>query len=370
MPDNPMSGKAGNTTRLNQLLTYFNHIENLEVTFVSLKDWGLWKEEEKKQFSEKYHHIKLILLDKKHKSNFLKYFFLYKIPFFFKRNSIDMTSWILRKEFSEIANDEHFDHIIVSYASWGKIINKIKSTSNCIIDTHDFITAQKKSNRKKIGKFFQDEINILNTFNEIWTYSVEEEYIFNQFTNKKVLYLPIPFPQKNLAQKKNIWKYDIIFIASNNPHNIQGIYWFLEKVLPYLQENRIIHIIGKIGEEIKKSYPNVIIHGMVEDLQEYYDNARMAICPMLTGTGVKIKVLESLSNNIPVVTNTRGVDGLSQKNDNGCLVTDDEVEFAHYIETLFKDDAFYELMRGKAHNFIKNNHSLEKEEAFFKNKFS
>ncbi len=370
MPDNPMSGKAGNTTRLNQLLTYFNNINNLDVTFVSLKDWGLWKEDEKNDFSEKYKNIKLILLDKKYKGNFFKYFFLYKIPFFFKRNSIDMTSWILRKEFAEFVNDNQFDNIIVSYASWGGVIDKIKHRSNFIIDTHDFITAQKKDHQKKIGKYFQDEISILNNFDEIWTYSIEEEYIFNQFTDKKVLHLPIPFFQKDIRQKKDKWKYDVVFIASNNPHNVKGIYWFLEKVLPYLPENITIHIIGKVGNEIKKSYSNVIIHGMVEDLQEFYDNARITICPMLSGTGVKIKVLESLSNNLPVVTNTRGVDGLSQKNDNGCLITDDEEEFANYIEVLLKDDELYELLRQKAHNFMKNNHSLEKEATFFKNKFS
>ena len=109
---------------------------------------------------------------------------------------------------------------------------------------------------------------------------------------------------------------------------------------------------------------------MVDDLQEFYDNARITICPMLSGTGVKIKVLESLSNNLPVVTNTRGVDGLSQKNDNGCLVTDDAKEFAGYIEILLKNDELYDDLRQKAHEFVKNNHSLEKETVFFKNKFS
>jgi len=210
----------------------------------------------------------------------------------------------------------------------------------------------------------------MRKFNEIWTFSVEEKYIFEQFTDSKIVHIPVSFPQKSLSPLKQDYKYDVVYVASNNPHNISSINWFLEKVLPFFKSNIKIHVIGKIGNEIKKKYPNVVIHGMVDDLQEFYDNGRITICPMLSGTGVKIKVLESLSNNLPIVTNTRGVDGLSQKNDNGCLVTDDASEFAGYIEDLLKDNELYDKLRNKAFEFIKNNHSLEKETTFFKNKFS
>ncbi|WP_228446573.1 glycosyltransferase [Chryseobacterium sp. 3008163] len=281
-----------------------------------------------------------------------------------------MTSWILRKEFAEIANKDQFDHIIVSYATWGKVIDNVKIKTNFIVDTHDFITAQNRKKIKKIGKIFQGEMDILRKFDEIWTYSVEEEYIFGQFTNKKVKYLPIPFPQKDLLPLKPTYKYDVVYVASNNPHNTTSIHWFLDHVLSFIKPDIQIHIIGKIGKEIKKEYPNVKIYGMVNDLNEFYDHARITICPMLSGTGVKIKVLESLSNNLPVVTNTRGVDGLSQKNNNGCLVTEDAEKFAEYINLLISNDEFYDEQRHKAHEFIKNNHSIEKEISFFKNKFS
>ena len=53
MPDNPMSGKAGNTTRLNQLLDYFNNNSTLDVTFVSLRDWGIWKQKDELSLMQK-----------------------------------------------------------------------------------------------------------------------------------------------------------------------------------------------------------------------------------------------------------------------------------------------------------------------------
>ncbi|WP_228452123.1 glycosyltransferase [Chryseobacterium sp. c4a] len=359
MPDNPMSGKAGNTTRLNYMLSYFNENKDLDVTFVSLRDWGMWKKEEETLFHEKFPNIQLYLLDKKYKKHFLKYLFLYKIPYLFKKNSIDTTSYILRKEFSDIVKKSAFEVVLISYATWGKLINEVPSSAYKIIDTHDFITAQSR-HKRTIGKLFQDEISILKQYDNIWTYSVEEEYIFDQFTDKKVTLMPVSFPE-NMSERSD-FKYDILYVASDNPHNIKGIHWFLKEVLPLLN-NVKIHIIGKIGKAIAEDYPNVIKYGMVDDLQEFYNHAKIAICPMLSGTGVKIKVLEALSYGLPVVTNRRGVDGLINKKDNGCLVSQDPVEFSKAIHQLMNDDAFYEKIKMQGICYFKENHNskIEKE---------
>ncbi|AZB11817.1 glycosyltransferase [Chryseobacterium sp. G0162] len=360
MPDNPMSGKAGNTTRLNYMLSYFNENRDLDVTFVSLRDWGMWKKEEETLFYEKFPNIQLHLLDKKYKKSFIKYLFLYKIPYLFKKNSIDTTSYILRKEFSDIIKKSTFDFAIISYATWGRLINELSDSTYTIIDTHDFITAQSR-HKCTIGKLFQDEISILKQYDNIWTYSVEEEYIFDQFTNKKVTLMPVSFPE-NLSEKKTEFKYDILYVASDNPHNIKGIQWFLKEVLPLLN-NVKVHIIGKIGKAIAEDYPNVIKYGIVDDLQEFYNHARVAICPMLSGTGVKIKVLEALSYGLPVVTNRRGVDGLINKKNNGCLVSQNPVEFSKAIHQLMNDHVFYENVKMQGICYFKENHNpkIEKE---------
>lgn len=360
MPDNPLSGKAGNTTRLNYMLSYFNENRELDVTFVSLKDWGMWKKEEETLFHEKFPNIQLRLLNKKYKKNFLKYLFLYKIPYLFKRNSIDTTSYILRKEFSVIVKKSDLDIVLISYATWGRLGNAVPSGAYKIIDTHDFITAQNR-HKHAIGKLLQDEISILKQYDNIWTYSVEEEYIFDQFTNKKVTLMPVSFPE-NFSEKKHEFKYDILYVASDNPHNIKGIQWFLKEVLPLLK-NVKIHIIGKIGKAIAEDYPNVIKYGMVDDLQEFYNHAKIAICPMLSGTGVKIKVLEALSYGLPVVTNRRGVDGLINKKNNGCLVSQDPVEFSKAIHQLMNDEVFYGNIKMQGMRYFKENHNskIEKE---------
>ena len=376
MPDCPTEGKAGNITRCLQMLEFLNNsTEKNEVDFLSIKDWGTWTAASTKDFHKSFPNVNLILTNRKIniKKNPIKSFFFYKIPNFIPKLlrgiTIDISNPFLNKKVTKILNEKKYDKIIISYASWSSLVDELNYKSYLILDSHDFITAQSRNKINRIGKLFQSEVKAMRKFDEVWTFSVEEKYIFEQFTDSKIVHIPISFLQKPLASLKQNYQYDVVYVASNNPHNVSSINWFLEKVLPFLKNNIKIHIIGNVGKEIKKEYQNVIVHGMVDDLQEFYENGRITICPMLSGTGVKIKVLESLSNNLPVVTNTRGVDGLSQKNNNGCLVTDDAEEFAKYIETLVANHEYYDSLRHKAHEFIKNNHNLDKEITFFKNKF-
>lgn len=371
VPDCPVAGAAGNITRFKQMLEYLNDAhQNYEIDFVSLSDWGEWNPETIGKFKRIFPHINLVLLRRKiEKSKVLKSIFLYKIPNaipkLLRGTSVDISNPFLNKKFTKIINSKKYDIIIISYALWGSLVKNINYKSHLILDTHDFITAQNREKKKKIGRYFQSEMDIINLFDEIWTFSVEEKYIFEQFSNKKIVHLPIAFEQKHLTKKEQ-YAYDIVYVASRNPHNIKGIHWFLNEVLPLLNPKYEVHIIGRICQEINDEYENVIKHGLVDDISDFYENARITICPMLSGTGVKIKVLESLSYGIPVVTNTRGVDGLSNKSENGCTVVDNATDFASAINTLMTDNEAHRQQQLKAIQYFTDNHNIEKEKEFFR----
>ena len=371
MPDNPLSGKSGNRTRCLRILEYLSQLNSNDyiVDFLSISDWGDWREKDLQLFKQRFPAINIKTLERKiSKSKPVRRFLYYKIPFFFDKLcrgvSIDITTPFFRRSVAKFLNTSRHDVIIASYASWGKLFINFKHKPYLILDTHDFLTAQNRKKEKKIGKLFQTELDIIRNFNEIWTLSVEEKYIYEQFTNSKIVYHPVAFKNAGLQQYNN-YKYDMIYVASHNPHNVSSIHWFLDNVFPKIHQYKL-HIIGSICNEIPLEYPNVFKHGIVEDLTEIYTNARISICPMLSGTGVKIKVIESLSFNIPVVANIRGVDGIINKSNNGCFITDNEDEFAGYIDQLMIDEALYLQARKEAYTYFINNHDIKNEELYFK----
>lgn len=378
IPDCIITRKAGNITRFKQTLAYLNNAENCEVDFVSIKNVGGWDDRfsPEQQFKELYPNLNLIVIPEKPRyKSFIEKYIDYKIPnilpkikrFLSPKKELDFSVNYpyFERKFAQIVNAKKYDKIIITYAVWGNLVKKIKYKTHLILDTHDFITGQNRDKKDKIGKIFQEEMDIINLFDEIWTFSIEEKYIFEQFSDKKIVHLPIGFEHQPLIKNEAPKKYDILYIASHNPHNIKSIYWFLEKVLPFINVEYKIHIVGHISEKIDRDYPNVIIHGLVDDIAEFYNNAKITICPMLSGTGVKIKVLESLSYNLPIVTNTRGVDGLTNKSENGCIVKDEPIEFAQAINTLLSNTEEYQKLQDKAHSYFANHHQLGCEKEFF-----
>jgi len=373
MPDNPLKGKGGNLTRCNQMLSYFQkNSDLLDVHFISSIDWD---NESKEEFHLRYPDIQLkIFLFNLPKSNILKYLIKDKIPKqisrAIRRNPLDSSTPYFRNKFKKDIQENNYDIVLISYSTWGNVIENIHGPY-FIIDTHDFMALQYKiryEGHKKIniGKLFGNEMSILKKFNEIWTYSIEEQYIFEQFTNRKITLMPVSFPTVHLNEKRTI-KYDVLYVASANPHNVNSFKWFLDKVFPLL-ENVNIYIVGKICNFIEDS-PNIIKLGIVDDLDAIYQNTRICICPMITGTGVKIKVLESLSYGLPIVTTRRGVDGLINKSQNGCMVSDDPLSFANNIKQLLNDQQLYSKTCAEALSYFSQNYHEDKEDKILNDLF-
>lgn len=359
-PENPLHKTQGNNARALALLEYFKN-RNAAVDFVGVatnvfttKEIELL--EEQKLISKGY--LLPIFIRKK---NQIRYFFCFSLPNKIGRKIglYDRTRLGHVEAFNAILKENQYDVILISYIYWAKLIKNSVNLKNAklMIDTHDFLTSQvQKKKEFQLGRFFEKEIEILNSFDKIIVISGEEKYLFSQFTDKEVVLATHALSQN--SDSKTASNYDLIYVASDNEHNIRSAQWFFDAVYPLLPKSIKIAVIGKINNHIGE-FSNVEKISFIEDLNSAYRQSKVAICPMLSGTGVKIKVIEALSFGIPVVCNERGVDGLLNKTNNGCLVSDDKNEFAAYINKLLTDDNFYDKISAEALSFFNNHHSLK-----------
>lgn len=353
-PENPLKRDSGNKTRVIELLRYFKH-KGFEVDFVGPQHKDFNEADLAGLEATGWIKKARLIHRKPKKDNLLSYWFSFKIPSLFFRNSriMNFVTFNFRKEFDEILRRNTYDYIIISYVGWAELIkeNPLVKNAKTIIDTHDFATVQAKNDKDfEVGKYFGTEIQRLDWFDQTWAISPDEAFVFGQFTKSKVRL--VPFVVENRFGKLSANpKWDLIYVASNNTHNAQSAKWFFEKVHPLLPSSLKICVIGKIGQVVG-DYPNVAKEFSAPDLNTFYADSKIAICPMLSGSGVKIKVVEALSFGIPVVCNTRGVDGLSNKTGNGCLVTDEPEQFAQYIINLSQNPGFWEVQSQEAQSFF------------------
>lgn len=87
---------------------------------------------------------------------------------------------------------------------------------------------------------------------------------------------------------------DCLFVGAFGEANYQGIRWFVNNVLPFVNVN--LTIVGKGFESVKSEFAlkNINVLGFVDDLESLYINADFVISPLLFGGGMKVKIAEAL----------------------------------------------------------------------------
>ncbi len=121
--------------------------------------------------------------------------------------------------------------------------------------------------------------------------------------------------------------------------NIEGVEWFVQQVLPLLPPSYRFHIAGKESHRALRHLqhiPNLQIHGYVEDARQLYQRAQFTFVPLLSGGGIRIKILEAMAMELPVVTTSVGAEGIEAGEQDGVFRCDDPATFARTIQYFFE----------------------------------
>ncbi|MGN6645791.1 MAG: glycosyltransferase [Cytophaga sp.] len=124
--------------------------------------------------------------------------------------------------------------------------------------------------------------------------------------------------------------------------NQQGLDWFLDTVWPEVKNNVPeirLHIAGKAMPE-KYYYlddPSVEIHGLVPDAVEYLQKYEIFIVPLLSGGGMRLKVVEGMAVGKCILSTTVGAEGVEYSNKKNIVIADTPQEWIAAIISLLKD---------------------------------
>jgi len=243
-------------------------------------------------------------------------------------------SYLLKKNFKKLILKEHYDVIYINYVYYSYLLDVVPAKRRkgmCIvIDTHDFVTINEfqRNNRafSLVLKMLPWELLSLNRYDKIINISSFENQFFSNFFPEKCVELPVAFAE-NLNPLEEIEKiYDLIFVGSNNSFNIRSLQWFLDEIYPAFQHLKLV-IIGNVANHVESHSANVIKMGFVQDLTRAYKQSKVAICPMIGGTGLKVKIVEALSHGLPVIASDVVRTGLSGFYEGAIYLAHDKQEF-------------------------------------------
>lgn len=143
--------------------------------------------------------------------------------------------------------------------------------------------------------------------------------------------------------------------------NQEGLRWFLDEVLESLiaeVPELVLHVAGRNAPEpFEKELQRkgVVYHGEVEDSRAFMQSYRVMVAPLLTGSGIRIKILESMALGRPVVTTGSGIEGIPAVNNRDVFVADDPELFKYQVIKLIRDDREVQFLTGNALRLVREN---------------
>ena len=221
----------------------------------------------------------------------------------------------------------------------------------------------KQQNKKKQKK--RQEIARLNQYDGIITLTETDKDVLEKSGVKPPIYVS-PAAVNTREKEYDGWNGLIVFVGGyyHRP-NQEGMDWFLREVTPCVDWSKYpqtqLKIVG-LGwpTSYEENFNGLTVHltGYVDDLSEHVSRTLM-IVPLLTGSGMRMKILDASALSVPFVSTSVGAEGLNFSDGDTCMIADGAIDFAKALEKLMNDHSLREAIARKAHHLYKENYSLE-----------
>ncbi len=154
----------------------------------------------------------------------------------------------------------------------------------------------------------------------------------------------------------------MLFVGSfrHDPNRI-AMDWFVAEVMPRVLARQPAASLIVAGsdpppEHAYSDFSGALrMLGYVDDVREPLGRYAVFVCPILSGSGVRVKLLEAFAAGIPVVSTRVGAEGLATKDGEFCALADDGEGFADRVLSLFENPEAAAEMASRARAEVEGN---------------
>lgn len=198
-------------------------------------------------------------------------------------------------------------------------------------------------NRKELKCFAASrdyEIACLNSYDVVVTVTEKDKELLEENGVTSTIYVSSSAVN---ATEHPYMEFDgrLTFLGANSHiPNQEGVAWLLGQVAPMIKDLHDISLdlIGDGWDAHLSDNDNITVNvrGYVDDLSEAIRGSIMVV-PILSGSGMRMKILEAAANSVPFITTSVGVEGLDFRNGESCLIADTPEGFADAVRALTSD---------------------------------
>jgi glycosyltransferase involved in cell wall biosynthesis len=149
---------------------------------------------------------------------------------------------------------------------------------------------------------------------------------------------------------------DLVFLGAMDWRpNIDGLKWFVSRVLPLIRARRPDCSLAVVGRHpsaevrgLARADRRIHVTGTVDDVRPYLWRSAVSIVPLRIGGGTRLKIYEAMAAKIPVVSTSVGAEGLDIRDGENIAIADSPQDFAERCVALLDDSVARQRMAQNA----------------------
>ncbi len=150
----------------------------------------------------------------------------------------------------------------------------------------------------------------------------------------------------------------LLFVGSMNYRpNADAALYLCQQILPRIRRAASgveTWIVGRdpVPEVRHLDGDSVHVTGQVDEVRSYYRRSAVCVVPLRAGGGSRLKILEAMALGRPVVSTSKGCEGLDVIDGEHLLIADDPEQFAKKTVLLLSDEALRQRITDKARKLV------------------
>ncbi len=217
-----------------------------------------------------------------------------------------------------------------------------------------------KSLAKKLKNY---EDNIIDQFDAIVPITEVDKLYFLEHGAKDVFTSSTGVEVENYLVQMPIDENAVFHLGSLDWHpNQEALIWFLEQIWPKVVNevpNAKFYLAGKNMPSWFYKYKSstVKILGEVENASDFMSSHGIMVVPLLSGSGMRIKIIEGMACACPIVSTKIGAEGIICEDGKDIYLAETPNVFANKLVELLQNTDLATQMGSNARHNIENNYS-------------
>jgi glycosyltransferase involved in cell wall biosynthesis len=221
-------------------------------------------------------------------------------------------------------------------------------------------------------KYFRMENELVRKFTRISAVSEEDRKLFGKwygYYNVDVIPNGVAVAACNefiRGRSRKQQPFSMIYVGSLDSHvNQDAVFFLVRELLPEIEKKlpgARLTIVGRNPPSAIKNLKceNVKVAGWVQDVRPYIWESMVSIVPLRVAGGSRLKILESMAMETPVVSTIIGAEGLEVKHDENILLARTSEEFISQLERLFDDKTIYRRLQAGGKTLVSEKYGWDR----------